>query len=474
MLTLSVLAGACRSEDPVREESFETLIEASNEYYKIREYERATAKALDALALAERAGDDALRARALCVLGELDVMTWRDEQALDHAQAAEDLSRENDLPKTLAQALLIKGRLAIYAGISPETMRDDEALKYIEEALAVAQKAGLTEEQVRCYYSLCDVYVDKNRWEDVIDQDIYAKAGENLKAGEDLAREAGLADWQRKAVNYKLRYLRQGGRIQEAITACEDMLSDCSDDDHAGRAQAFDKLTVLYAQDDRVQESVNAHMQYVTEVELLQRQMADAMLQEMETKYETALKQQKLNRAYLHIQALLLGLLIALAVVLASVNHARKVRRINKELAVANSSKEELLSFISRDLANPTVKTKDAVLKFVKEYGSMSEAQIRESCDALVRDSEDLNKDVAEYVGSLMLKRKKAAEAVGLTSRETEIVRLSSEGLSSAEIAERLHISVRTVNNHKQNIYSKMHVGSNAEMLHMASTLGLI
>ena len=57
---------------------------------------------------------------------------------------------------------------------------------------------------------------------------------------------------------------------------------------------------------------------------------------------------------------------------------------------------------------------------------------------------------------------------------ELEIIRLSCDGLAPADIAEKLHISVHTVNNHKQNIYAKMGVGSNAEMLRAASSLGLV
>ena len=69
--------------------------------------------------------------------------------------------------------------------------------------------------------------------------------------------------------------------------------------------------------------------------------------------------------------------------------------------------------------------------------------------------------------------RSTAGKDLGLTPREMEIIRLSREGLSNAKIAEKLFISVYTVNNHKQNIYSKLDVRSNAEMLHKAERLGL-
>lgn len=47
-----------------------------------------------------------------------------------------------------------------------------------------------------------------------------------------------------------------------------------------------------------------------------------------------------------------------------------------------------------------------------------------------------------------------------LTAREIEVLRLVSEGLTDAEIAERLVVSVRTVNAHLRSIYGKLDVTS--------------
>ena len=48
----------------------------------------------------------------------------------------------------------------------------------------------------------------------------------------------------------------------------------------------------------------------------------------------------------------------------------------------------------------------------------------------------------------------------GLTRRELDVLRLLAEGLSNIQIAERLVISPRTVDNHLVSIYSKLHVSS--------------
>jgi len=55
-----------------------------------------------------------------------------------------------------------------------------------------------------------------------------------------------------------------------------------------------------------------------------------------------------------------------------------------------------------------------------------------------------------------------AAAAVPLSGREREIVMLAATGMASKDIADRLFLSVRTVNNHLQHAYTKLGVSSRA------------
>ena len=82
--------------------------------------------------------------------------------------------------------------------------------------------------------------------------------------------------------------------------------------------------------------------------------------------------------------------------------------------------------------------------------------------------------DIASYINNLAEERSRRVEELGLTAREIEVIRLSAEGLSAAGIADRLHVSVYTIKNHKQNIYTKMDVRSNAELLRIANELGIV
>jgi DNA-binding NarL/FixJ family response regulator len=61
-----------------------------------------------------------------------------------------------------------------------------------------------------------------------------------------------------------------------------------------------------------------------------------------------------------------------------------------------------------------------------------------------------------------------------LTRREQQIMRLLAEGISTKEIAERLFISPKTVENHRTNIMSKLELHSAMELIRYATRLGLI
>lgn len=65
--------------------------------------------------------------------------------------------------------------------------------------------------------------------------------------------------------------------------------------------------------------------------------------------------------------------------------------------------------------------------------------------------------------------RKKESNIVkGLTTRETEVMQLVANGISNKEIAEKLFISVRTVETHKTHILDKLGLKNTAELIHYA------
>jgi DNA-binding CsgD family transcriptional regulator len=61
-----------------------------------------------------------------------------------------------------------------------------------------------------------------------------------------------------------------------------------------------------------------------------------------------------------------------------------------------------------------------------------------------------------------------------LTKRETEILKLIAEGLSSQEIAGKLFISLRTVETHRLNLNQKLGAKNTAGLVKEAMRRGLI
>jgi LuxR family transcriptional regulator, maltose regulon positive regulatory protein len=61
-----------------------------------------------------------------------------------------------------------------------------------------------------------------------------------------------------------------------------------------------------------------------------------------------------------------------------------------------------------------------------------------------------------------------------LSEREIEVLRLLADGLSNAEIAQRLYLSPNTLKAHTQNIYSKLDVHSRVQVVNKARELGII
>lgn len=84
---------------------------------------------------------------------------------------------------------------------------------------------------------------------------------------------------------------------------------------------------------------------------------------------------------------------------------------------------------------------------------------------------------VAEFIAEEIVKKqqgKKAKNKSLLTKRESQLLILFAEGLSSIEIANGLHISRRTVEVHKASIYKKLGVKNNTELIRYAIRNNLI
>ncbi len=89
----------------------------------------------------------------------------------------------------------------------------------------------------------------------------------------------------------------------------------------------------------------------------------------------------------------------------------------------------------------------------IREQGSHVSQRLRESCQP-TRDTAD--------------------DSYELSDRETEVLLLVAQGCSSKEIADRLHISIHTVNTHRKNITHKTGIKSVAGLAVYAMLHNLI
>jgi len=77
-------------------------------------------------------------------------------------------------------------------------------------------------------------------------------------------------------------------------------------------------------------------------------------------------------------------------------------------------------------------------------------------------------------LGAKLAAEPEKSAASDLSERETDVLRLIALGHTNAEIAEKLYISVRTVETHRAHIQQKLGVSSRAELVQSALSRGLV
>ncbi len=93
----------------------------------------------------------------------------------------------------------------------------------------------------------------------------------------------------------------------------------------------------------------------------------------------------------------------------------------------------------------------------------------------LVYINEDTKNDLFNYICSVSdPDREKASGADELTAREMDVLNLICEGLRTKEIAEKLFISVHTVESHRRNIMLKLNINNSSRLVKYAIDNSLV
>jgi DNA-binding NarL/FixJ family response regulator len=94
---------------------------------------------------------------------------------------------------------------------------------------------------------------------------------------------------------------------------------------------------------------------------------------------------------------------------------------------------------------------------------------------SIMNGFEYYGKDISDIIYRIYVSKKKTgADGATFTEAETRVIELCREGLPSKLIAERLNVSHRTVENHKNNIFRKLGINNTVEMVQYALKNGII
>jgi DNA-binding NarL/FixJ family response regulator len=100
--------------------------------------------------------------------------------------------------------------------------------------------------------------------------------------------------------------------------------------------------------------------------------------------------------------------------------------------------------------------------------------QIRAAVQAVARGEAALDPAVQHHVLAALTEPPASDLPDGLTPREVEVLQLIAEGLTNAEIAERLVVSAATVKSHVNHIFAKAGVRDRAQAVVYAYSNGLV
>ena len=121
----------------------------------------------------------------------------------------------------------------------------------------------------------------------------------------------------------------------------------------------------------------------------------------------------------------------------------------------------------------------DAALALVDSGDPANAARALDILDRLGADAiaAKIRRDLRSQGVSAVPARRRAAtlaNAAGLTARQVEVLRLLNDGLTNAELAERLYLSVKTIDHHVSAILAKLEVGKRRDAVRRARELGIL
>ena len=162
--------------------------------------------------------------------------------------------------------------------------------------------------------------------------------------------------------------------------------------------------------------------------------------------------------------------LVLLDIILPDMSGVEIARRLKKE-----RPELKILAISSENTVTVTEALLDVGINgFIsKRMGGVD--MLADAIRSIMSGFEYFGKDISDIIYRIYVSKKKTAEATAeFTEQEKKIIELCRDGLQSKQIADRLCVSPRTVDNHKNNIFRKLGINSTVEMVQYALKNGII
>ncbi len=435
-------------------------------------FDEAYALGLQALGASEQCGDEYLLGDSLNSLGVICQRKGLFEQAIDYMRRVYEIDCKSDdrgamsaTMNNLASLYLGAGdpaaaleyvlpaieyeresgdraRLAVRLGLASDIWlaldKPAQALPCIEEAIRLDEEDGRTIKAAVRHTQLGAVLIALGRYEQAREAHESAlKVLERYNGGKHVS--AAICLNQMGALSFKQqRWAESVSFYRRAVDIAEDCGSDYV------KKKALQGLGKSLEMDGKKNEALTVLEEYITLSESLAKEKSRMAVEDFKVQYQTVQKERELEResAKVKSQRMLIiffavVILVLCAMVLTFVRMLSIKRRQTEILRKNDEAKTRLLALM---------------------YDMSDRKKAREM----------------EEIASSIETPDSEESAPKLTDREKEVVRLCCEGRPAKEIADIMHISVRTVDGHKANIFKKLKVRSVAELMKYAAEAGLL
>ena len=145
------------------------------------------------------------------------------------------------------------------------------------------------------------------------------------------------------------------------------------------------------------------------------------------------------------------------------------IHDLMKELKKVQPSVPAIVITQSNEISHLHQALKAGVMGYLTK--NVSENELVEIITAVSNGNQAFGRSISELmVGKYadIAQRSKPVSKKNITKREREVLKLIVEGFTSAEIAKRLYISVRTVETHRSNLMNKLEIKNTAALVRYA------